>query len=198
MSESIEETETGYLQKEKLLSDLKKDNFGLKLRIYYLKQSLDRLAPAGLRDIAKEHGQLEESVSLLNKEIEIYMQELKKMELAELKSPKNHTNEDYGKKLKDKQKINEQLSMDQEEAREKQKISYKKLQELKSSITTKEETKSTKYLDKIYKLKREIEELKSRPQRFKKKDLNVINIALKLSTQRIKYIHKSLEIDSMK
>jgi hypothetical protein len=46
--------ELGIVAQNKLIDSLKKENFGLKMRIYYLQENIDKLTPEGLRLIVHE------------------------------------------------------------------------------------------------------------------------------------------------
>ncbi|KAJ3305020.1 hypothetical protein HDV03_002102 [Kappamyces sp. JEL0829] len=61
------ETQVGVKEREQvhtgsdaaqLIGQLKKENFGLKMRIYYLQQNAERLTPAGMHQILLEHAEL--------------------------------------------------------------------------------------------------------------------------------------------
>ncbi|KXS18453.1 hypothetical protein M427DRAFT_210867 [Gonapodya prolifera JEL478] len=60
---------TGLKQREKLMDDLKKENFALKLKIYYLEQQLERDSPEGVAELVKENGSLKAANSALDSEL---------------------------------------------------------------------------------------------------------------------------------
>jgi hypothetical protein len=42
------------LESQRLVDQLKKENFGLKMRIYFLQENIDKLTPEGMSVIVKE------------------------------------------------------------------------------------------------------------------------------------------------
>eukprot|EP00842_Homolaphlyctis_polyrhiza_P006990 jgi/Hompol1/880/HPOL_005449-RA len=48
----------GLKHREKLIDDLKKENFGLKMRVYFLAENLQKMSPEGVREIVNEHAEL--------------------------------------------------------------------------------------------------------------------------------------------
>ncbi|KAJ3338889.1 hypothetical protein HDU93_008942 [Gonapodya sp. JEL0774] len=60
---------TGLKQREKMMDDLKKENFGLKLKIYYLEQQLERDSPEGVGELVKENLNLKAANSTLEAEL---------------------------------------------------------------------------------------------------------------------------------
>ena len=48
----------GLRQRELLINSLKKENFGLKMRVYFLTETLHNLSPEGIKDIVNEHAEL--------------------------------------------------------------------------------------------------------------------------------------------
>ncbi|KAI8923845.1 hypothetical protein BC831DRAFT_468763, partial [Entophlyctis helioformis] len=48
----------GLKHREKLIDDLKKENFGLKMRVYFLTENLQKMSPEGVADIVNEHAEL--------------------------------------------------------------------------------------------------------------------------------------------
>ena len=45
-----------------MIDELKKENFSLKMRIYYLTENLSRLSPEGMLDMVTEHAQMKASL----------------------------------------------------------------------------------------------------------------------------------------
>ncbi|KAL2919987.1 hypothetical protein HK105_200053 [Polyrhizophydium stewartii] len=58
----------GLRLREKLIDDLKKENFGLKMRVYFLTENLQKMSPEGVREIVNEHAELKAIVEDLRLE----------------------------------------------------------------------------------------------------------------------------------
>ncbi|KAL5039024.1 hypothetical protein BDEG_27076 [Batrachochytrium dendrobatidis JEL423] len=56
--DNLEHYSMGLKLREKLIDDLKKENFGLKMRCYFLTENLEKLSPEGLKEIINEHAEL--------------------------------------------------------------------------------------------------------------------------------------------
>lgn len=50
----VTDVQIGFNMQLKLIDQLKKENFGLKMRIYYLLENIDKLTPEGLKEIVLE------------------------------------------------------------------------------------------------------------------------------------------------
>ncbi|TPX37018.1 hypothetical protein SmJEL517_g01069 [Synchytrium microbalum] len=66
----------GLKQREKIVDDMKKENFNLKLKIYYLEEANQKMSPDGYNNLANENAQLNAEIDSLRTELDLYRKEL--------------------------------------------------------------------------------------------------------------------------
>ncbi|KAI8902778.1 hypothetical protein BC833DRAFT_572535 [Globomyces pollinis-pini] len=54
MDHNLNDNQMGIKQREKIIDELRKENFGLKMRIYFLQQNIQNLTPEGMHTIVTE------------------------------------------------------------------------------------------------------------------------------------------------
>ncbi|KAH6569329.1 hypothetical protein BASA60_008249 [Batrachochytrium salamandrivorans] len=75
----MEHYSMGLKHREKLIDDLKKENFGMKMRVYFLTETIQKLSPEGVKEIIIEHAELKAIVEDMRLEAQIRDQQLQQL-----------------------------------------------------------------------------------------------------------------------
>ncbi|KAJ3090954.1 hypothetical protein HK102_002115 [Quaeritorhiza haematococci] len=101
----------GLKQREKIIDELKKENFGLKLRIYFLEENLEKTSPEWMQRITKEYEDQKGYIESLRAELENTQKEFEMsvVEGEKMKAEANELAEGYERLRMDKDDLLSEL-----------------------------------------------------------------------------------------